>query len=60
MSQTPVEAMLAVQAAMGPIIEAVQGHRAQLEAAGFSPTAAELMAVDFYRSLLAATFGGSK
>jgi hypothetical protein len=57
--QTPAESMMAVQEAMVPIIAAVAGHRAQLEAAGFSPTAAEHMAVDFHRSLLATAFSGA-
>lgn len=32
--------------------DAVQGQRADLEARGFSPSAAEVMAAEFYRALL--------
>ena len=35
------------------VAEAVAGFRAQMEAAGFSPTAAEMMAVDFHRAIWA-------
>ena len=48
------ELWLNVAEAYAPMVEAVAGHRAQLEAAGFSPTAAEMMAIDFHRSLMAA------
>lgn len=33
-------------------IEATSAYKAKLEAAGFSPTAAETMALDFHRALL--------
>ena len=45
-------AWLDLAEAFAPVIEATAGHRAQLEAAGFSPTAAELMSIDFHRSLM--------
>lgn len=35
------------------IIEATAGYRARCEAAGFSPTAAEQLALDFHRLLFA-------
>lgn len=35
------------------IVESVAGYRAKLEAAGFSPTAAERGAIDYHRELLA-------
>lgn len=47
------ELWLALSDAYAPLIEAVAGHRAKLEAAGFSPTAAEMMSIDFHRSLMA-------
>lgn len=34
------------------VIEAVAGHRASLEAAGFSPTMAEQMAAQYYATLI--------
>ena len=34
------------------IVEAVSGYRARLEEAGFSPTAAELMAVQYHWTIL--------
>jgi hypothetical protein len=37
-------------------LDAVVGYRAQCEAAGFSPTAAEAMAEEFHRHLLAMLF----
>jgi hypothetical protein len=33
-------------------LEASTGYRRQCEEAGFSPTAAELMAIDFHKTLL--------
>lgn len=51
------EAWLTVLAICEPMAEAAAGYRAKLEAAGFSPTAAEAMAVDFHRTLLQATLG---
>ena len=37
---------------MAPIDEAVTGYRQQLQEAGWSPTAAEQMAVEFHRMLM--------
>ena len=37
------------------VAEATAGYRARLEQLGFSPTAAESMAADFHRGLLAMT-----
>lgn len=51
-ANTMAEALVALSAAFEPVIEATAGHRAKLEAAGFSPTAAEAMAEQFYRVLL--------
>lgn len=53
---TPAEQLAAGMAAMADamvtIIEAVAGHRAQLEAAGFSPTAAEAGAIAYHAALM--------
>lgn len=38
--------------ALKRILELVTGYRAECEAKGFSPTAAELMAVEFHRHLI--------
>ena len=50
MEQT--ESLMAVQEMMGQISDAVQGYRAKLEEAGFSPTASEVMAIDFHKGLI--------
>ena len=38
------------------VIEMVIGHRAQLAAAGFSETAAEMMSMTFYATVVAKMF----
>jgi hypothetical protein len=51
-------AAAAMMAAIGLVdaflvyIEATAAYKAKLEAAGFSPTAAETMALDFHRALM--------
>lgn len=55
-NESAAEAWLGLQDKMMPIIDATAGHRAQLEAQGFSPTVAEMMAVDFHRHLLMVAF----
>ncbi len=42
---------------MTPVIEAAAGYRNRLEVAGFSPSMAEWMAVDYHRHLLGRAFG---
>lgn len=37
---------------MDQVLEVVNGYRAKLEAAGYSPTAAEVMAMDFHRLIM--------
>lgn len=37
---------------MTTVIEATTGYRARCEAAGFSPAAAEAMAVEYHRSVM--------
>jgi hypothetical protein len=59
-TETNIEAWLGLQELLGPMVDAVAGHRAKLEAAGFSPTAAEMMAIDFHRGLINQTFTGLK
>lgn len=46
------ETLAQLHAQLTPLIEAVAGHRAALETAGFSPTAAEAMAVAFHAALM--------
>lgn len=48
---------MAAADAMSQLIETVVGYRAQCEAAGFSPTAAEMMAMEFHNALIAQVFG---
>lgn len=45
---------------LAPIDEAATGYRAHLEKQGWSPTAAETIALDFHRALMASTMGGQK
>lgn len=57
MSDTPTPADFAaalaqVSDAMTAVVEAATGHRAKLETAGFSPTAAEHGAVSYHDALL--------
>ena len=47
------EALLAFSETMSCITDAVTGYRAQLEAAGFSPTASEVMATKYHDVLMA-------
>lgn len=44
--------MAKVSDLMAPALEAVVGYRAQCEAAGFSPTVAEFMALQYHAALL--------
>ena len=52
------EALLLVADMMEGVIAATAGYRAQLETAGFSPTAAEAMAMSYHEALLSAAFSG--
>lgn len=56
MNPTPstAELLMEVTDSMVAVLEAVTGYRAQCEAKGFSPTAAEAMAMDLHRSLMIA------
>ena len=45
---------------LAPIDEAVLGYRKQLEEEGWSPTAAETMALEFHRMLMANATGGQR
>ena len=51
------ESLLKMSETMGQFVELVAGYRQQLEQAGFSPNAAELMASDYHRGLVAGIFG---
>jgi len=55
-AQTPAEAMLVVADLLAIIVEQCAGYRAQLEAAGFSPTASEAMVMDLHRDLVHSCF----
>jgi hypothetical protein len=45
--------LLAISEMMAQVAEQAQGYRAGLEALGFSPTAAEVMAIEFHKTMLA-------
>lgn len=50
---------ITVLEAMGPILEATIGYKAQCEAAGFSPTASEQMAQTLHIGMVSKIFGHS-
>jgi hypothetical protein len=54
---TPVDdlrqALTILNATLDAVVEATSGYKAKLVAAGFSPTIAEQMAVDYHRHFLA-------
>ena len=52
--------LIALIEGLGQMVEAVAGYRKKCEEAGFSPTAAEAMAVEMHRHLLATAFRASK
>lgn len=59
----PSEAMQKIAAgllefgeALSAVVQFLQGYKAQMEAAGFSPTAAEAMSVDLHRELVPTFF----
>jgi hypothetical protein len=54
------EAFITIQETMATIAAACAGYRAQLEAAGFSPTAAEMMAMKYHDVLIASAFSSVK
>lgn len=51
-------ALLEVMGMVGQVTEAVDGYRAQCVEHGYSPTAAEAMAMDLHRELIRAVFSG--
>jgi hypothetical protein len=55
---TLASALVGLTQSIGPMLEAAAGYRQQCEQAGFSPAAAEQMAVEYHRTLL--TFIGGK
>jgi hypothetical protein len=52
--------LLSITEMMSIVADQVQGYRAGLEALGFSPTAAEVMAIEFHRTMLALVLPGPK
>lgn len=57
---TIAESMHEVLEGMTGLLDAVDGYRAQCSQRGYSETAAEVMAMDFHRALVAAAFGAKK
>lgn len=55
----PAEAMLVLADSLGTLLEAAAGYRSKAEAAGFSPTAAEGMAVELHSHMLRAAFASA-
>lgn len=54
------EAIAGIKQVLAPIDEATIGYRKQLEEAGWSPTAAEHMALEFHRMLMSSVNGGGQ
>ena len=52
--------MLGLLDQLGPMLDAVDGYRAQCLQRGYSPTAAEAMAVQLHSELLHSAFSGGK
>lgn len=55
-----IEALAGVAENMRALLDLVDGHRAQCIERGYSPTAAEAMAMDVHHNLVAAAFAGTK
>lgn len=53
-------AIIGVNHLLAPVLEATNGYRAQLVEAGYGKQAAESMAADYHRHVLAAVFSGQK
>lgn len=53
----PAEAMLQVMDGMKTVLETIAGYRKQCEEQGFSPTAAEVMALELHQAMLQSIFG---
>lgn len=60
LSQQLATALLEMTSMFKPIGEAVDGYRADLENRGYSPTAAEAMAMEFHSYLMAQMMSGLK
>lgn len=52
-TQVLAEAMASMTEMLGPVMEAVDGYKAEAERRGYSPTVAEAMALDFHRMVIA-------
>ena len=59
MSRQLDEALLEIRETTSSLAAACAGYRAQLEAAGFSPTASEVMAMKYHDILLNITFASA-
>ena len=55
---SPAQALMEMLEVTSQFVEAAAGHRKVCEDAGFSPTAAEQMAVEFYRVLMSMSTAG--
>lgn len=60
MANQLAEAIAGIKQVLAPIDEATSGYRKQLEAAGWSSYAAEKMALEFHRMLMAQVNGGGQ
>jgi hypothetical protein len=60
LKQQMAAALLEMSDLVKPVSEAVDGYKADLERRGYSPTAAEAMAMEFHRYLFAQMLSGIK
>ena len=60
MANQLAQAIAGIKQVLAPIDEATSGYRTQLEAAGWSSHAAEKMALEFHRMLMAQVNGGGQ
>lgn len=58
-SELVSRALLELGESVAQVQEAVVGYRAQCEARGFSPTAAEAMALEYHSELMRLLFAGA-
>ena len=58
MTAALAEALLKMSEVLAPVMEAVDGYRAEAERRGYSPTAAEAMALEFHGLVLAQMMSG--
>lgn len=60
MTPDQTNALLGFSEALSPMLDMVDGHREEMIRRGYSPTAAEAMAVEFHRHMLAQVFSSAK